>query len=70
MSDDTMSGDLQNAIAILAADNARLCDRLVAAEQVVEAARRVASTTGYDKFEALAKLRVALEAHEIVRQGQ
>lgn len=33
---------LREAVQMLAADNARLCDRLIAAEKVVEAARHAA----------------------------
>lgn len=35
---------LRSAVQMLAADNARLCDRLIAAEKVVEAARKAAKS--------------------------
>lgn len=34
------SDDLRSAVQMLAADNARLCERLIAAEKVITAARK------------------------------
>jgi hypothetical protein len=38
-----MSEDLRSAVQMLAADNARLCDRLITAEAVVEFVRAYAN---------------------------
>jgi hypothetical protein len=50
-----MSEDLRSAVQMLAADNARLCDRLITAEAVVSYARKFLETTsgGYDHLRAL-----------------
>jgi hypothetical protein len=37
-----IESNLRSAVQMLAADNARLCDRLLAAERVVDLARRSA----------------------------
>lgn len=66
---DQMRGDLQAAVQMLAADNARLCDIGIAADRLHEAAERIA--TLYPDSPTVKRLLVpALDAYTIVRQGQ
>ena len=59
-----MLEDLASAVQMLAADNARLCSRLIAAEKALNLARRAAAATGTDKFAATQALRRALEDYD------
>lgn len=59
-----MSGDLREAIQILAADNARMCTRLIAAEELAERLRRWLDSHASVTVKQLEK---ALEAYEATR---
>jgi hypothetical protein len=61
MSDDAPRGDMFAAAQMLAADNARLCWIVLAADKLAEA---IENETHY------AGLKAALEAYKIQRQGQ
>jgi hypothetical protein len=50
-----VSEDLKAAVQMLAADNARLCDRLITAEAIVEWARRTLGTTYRTLADLIAK---------------
>ncbi len=64
-----MNGDLENAIQVLAADNARLCEIGLAADAVVKAAEELMrASVGRVHFER--GLKAALEAYKVVRNGQ
>ena len=61
-----MSGDLEEAVRMLAADNARMCDIIIAADELAAMvdAQPNAPVAPYPR------LRKALEKYKIVRQGQ
>lgn len=61
-----MSGDLEEAVRMLAADNARMCDIIIAADELAEAvAEQPHAPVG-----PRPRLLKALEKYRIVRQGQ
>lgn len=60
-----MSGDLREAVTMLAADNARLCGRLIAAEELAEA---VADVLGNHPVISR-KLAKALDAYNAAREN-
>jgi hypothetical protein len=59
-----VSGDLEEAVKMLAADNARMCDILLAADKLAKTVEK------YAKVGQRADLEHALDAYKIVRQGQ
>jgi hypothetical protein len=61
-----LSGDLEAAVAMLAADNARLCDIALAAEKIVEYVK----TIGLVKYAGHKRLGVLLDAYDLVKAGQ
>jgi hypothetical protein len=70
-----MSGDLENAVQMLAADNARMCDILIAADKLTaEVAKLLESTereSAYSVMQWRAKLvRAALDNYSQTRTGQ
>ena len=65
MADDELHGDLRAATTMLAADNARMCDIIMAADVLAKAAA-MKLRTGH----GLIAIKNALEAYLIVRQGQ
>ena len=66
MSEDAR-GDLGAAVQMLAADNARLCDILIAAEKLADAVAEYLHDLHWTKER---RLKAALQAFRIVRQGQ
>ena len=58
-----MNGDLREAVTMLAADNARLCGRLIAAEELADAVRRFIEKAGISSN----RLEKALEAYDATR---
>lgn len=68
-----MNGDLEEAIQILAADNARLCGILIAADALaLELERMLESAERSPEFNRWrgGLVQRALEAYKIVRSGQ
>lgn len=68
-----MNGDLENAVSMLAADNARLCDIGIAADKLAEEVERLLEDE--DRGSPYLKWRLkilwrALEAYKVVRNGQ
>jgi DNA/RNA-binding domain of Phe-tRNA-synthetase-like protein len=53
----------------LAAQLARACEIIDAADKLAEAAHAAAYSAGYEKFDARMKLRTALDAFKVVRNG-
>lgn len=65
MSDENnMSGDLRAAVTMLAGDNARMCDILLAADRLADEIEKKLHS-GQD----LIAIRRALESYKVVRQG-
>lgn len=72
---DEPRGDLKAAVQMLAADNARMCDILIAADKLAEQLQRyvVACTTSSRMVSpdySLQKLKAVLDAFNVVRNGQ
>ncbi len=64
MKSSDLSGDLGTAVQSLAADNARLCEILLAADKLVEEIEKKLRH-GQDYI----AIRKALDAYKVVRQG-
>lgn len=62
-----MSGDLENAVQTLAADNAKLCTIAIAADKLAEATKAFMGNR-WNSAKGKAVL-VALDAYNIARQG-
>lgn len=62
-----MSGDLENAVQMLAADNARLCGIAMAADKLADEIERVLRLHYETSFP---RIREALEAYKQSRTGQ
>ena len=60
-----MSGDLGEAVQMLAADNAKLCEIALKADELAYEVGRLLGTGTY----SMMKLRKALDAYRVVRQG-
>jgi hypothetical protein len=69
MSDDAPRGDMFAAAQMLAADNARLCGIVIAADKLAEVLGWLdrLGGLGFDKHD---RIRAVLEAYKIQRQGQ
>ncbi len=63
--DERPRGDLGAAVQMLAADNARMCDILLAADKLADAIEKKLRV-GQDGI----AIRAALAAYKVVRQGQ
>lgn len=59
-----MSGDLREAVTMLAADNARLCGRLIAAEVLAEAVRKF-----IDQPHRRSLLETALDGYDAAKEN-
>lgn len=64
---DAPRGDLGNAVQMLAADNARMCEIVLAADALAEEIRRVLALH-YDS--SFPRIRAALDAYKSARNGQ
>lgn len=62
-----MSGDLEEAVRMLAADNARLCEILLAADALAETLERAQRNNPWREG---SEMKRALDAYRVARQGQ
>jgi hypothetical protein len=62
-----VSGDLEAAVAMLAADNARLCDIALAADALEEAVTALVQDAHPSVY---TNIRAALDKYKIVKAGQ
>jgi hypothetical protein len=68
--DDGPRGDLQSAVTMLAADNARLCEIALAADVLAAAVDKVMQMCGGRCGGVMCRMKVALEAYKVARSGQ
>jgi hypothetical protein len=61
-----LSGDLEAAVAMLAADNCRLIDMVLAAEKIIEHVK----TIGLVKYAGHKRLGALIDAYDLVKAGQ